>query len=173
MTTNLNLGRARVRVPHAFGVFRANRRTLDGELLIDGASASSTIFDRERDTRHKLTCETADNAAALAHAEHEKPYSLAVEIARWTYKKVESGARVAWWLTVAASGVGLGVMAAIEANKPDAVLLMQSAGRIHPASPPTAADLRGTAFGMIAVGVGLLILALHGLWNWRRDVPAK
>jgi hypothetical protein len=152
-------------------IFEANRRVLDDRLSVAGNAARWTTFDRARAERCRLKVEAAETALNAARTEQAGPYRLSIEIARMIGEKVKSGASLLGGVALAAAGTAVGIAAAIEAKKPDSVLVQAAvqAHQIHP--PPTASDERDFLFGMLAVGVLLLIAGLHAIREWWR--PAR
>jgi hypothetical protein len=152
-------------------IFGANRRVLDDRLSVAGKPARWTSYDRARCERHRLKVAVAEEALNVARAEQAKPYSLAIEIARIIGTKSKSTLSLLGAVGLAVTGLALGIGVAIEARKPDGVLV-QAAMQTHEAHhAPTASDERDFLFGMLAFGVVLLIAGLHAIREWWR--PAR
>jgi hypothetical protein len=148
--------------------FRANRRISDDQLSVAGKPARWTSYDRARSERCRLKVEAAEEALNLARAEQGRSYSLAIEIAQMIGKKTKSALSLLGAVGLAATGLALGIGAAVQARKPDWVLV-QAAMQAHEVHRvPTASDERDFLFGMLAVGVVLLIAGLGAIQEWRQ-----
>lgn len=149
-------------------IFRANRRQSDDQLSVAGNPARWTSFDHARSERHRRAVSAAYDALELARADQAKPYSLVSEVARMSRAKTKSALTLLGALGLATAGAVLGICAAIQARKPDWVLV-QAAMQVQEAHRmPTASDERDFLFAMLGFGVLLLIGGLHAIREWWR-----